>query len=71
MQHPLGHGMSDDGTLQIADLAAYLLNPWALIQYAHNQMAALVTGAFVITALGAFFALREQSLEQARIYLRH
>jgi cytochrome d ubiquinol oxidase subunit I len=71
MQHPLGHGMSEDGTLQIADLAAYLLNPWALVQYAHNQMAALVTGAFVVTALGAFFALREQSLEQARIYLRH
>jgi len=71
MQHPVGHGMSEDGTLHIADLGAYLLNPWGLVQFAHNQMAALVTGAFVVTALGAYLALRGRSPEQARLYLRH
>jgi cytochrome d ubiquinol oxidase subunit I len=71
MQHPVGYGMSEDGTLHIADMAAYLLNPWALIQFVHNQTAALVTGSFVVTAIGAFYVLRGQHVEQARLYLRH
>src|SRR5882672_11914290 len=36
MQHPVGHGMSDDGTLHIDNLGVYLSNPWALVQFAHN-----------------------------------
>ena len=41
------------------------------MQFAHNQAAALVTGTFVIAAVGAFYALRGVHLEQARLYLRH
>ena len=59
MQHPVGHVVAADGTLAIGDMRAYLLNPWALVQFAHNQAAALVTGTFVVTAVGAFYALRE------------
>ena len=66
MQHPVGHGVSSDGTLHIADLGEYLLNPWALVQFAHNQMAALVTGSFVVCAFGAFLTLRGRSADQAR-----
>ena len=58
MQHPVGHATDASGALVIADLPLYLLNEWALIQFAHNQAAALVTGTFVITAVGAFYALR-------------
>ena len=50
--------------------ALYLLNPWAWIQFAHNQMAALVTGSFVVAAVGAFYTLRGLHQEQAGIYLR-
>ena len=71
MQHPVGHGMSEDGTLHVADFGAYLLNPWALVQFAHNQLAALVTGSFVVTAVGALLVLRGKSAEQGRQYLRH
>lgn len=71
MQHPVGHGMSDDGSLHIRDLGAYLTNPWAFVQFAHNQAAALVTGSFVVAALGAFYTLRGVHLEQARLYLKH
>ncbi len=70
MQHPVGHGVAEDGTLFLADVGAYLLNPWAFVQFAHNQTAALVTGAFAITALGAFYALSKVHLAQARLYLR-
>src|SRR5438876_502046 len=70
MQHPVGHRIEADGSLGIASLGAYLLNPWAWIQFAHNQMAALVTGSFVVAAVGAFYALRGLYLVQARLYLR-
>jgi cytochrome bd ubiquinol oxidase subunit I len=71
MQHPVGHATDSSGALVIADLGAYLLNEWALIQFAHNQAAALVTGTFAITAVGAFYALRGEHTEQSRMYLRH
>jgi cytochrome d ubiquinol oxidase subunit I len=70
MQHPVGYQIEANGTLGIAKLSAYLLNPWALIQFAHNQMAAVVTGAFVVTAVGAFYALRGIHSTQAGLYLR-
>jgi len=41
------------------------------VQFAHNQAAALVTGTFAVTAVGALYALRESHRDQARIYLRH
>jgi len=71
MQHPVGHGVAADGTLVIAHMRAYLFNEWAFVQFAHNQTAALVTGTFAITAVGAFYTLRGTHVEQARLYLRH
>src|SRR5262245_21999394 len=70
MQHPAGHRVESDGSLVIANLGAYLLNPWAWVQFSHNQTAALVTGSFVVAALGAFYTLRGIHLVQARLYLR-
>ena len=69
MQHPTGHQVTSAGTLVIGDLAAYLTNPWALVLFAHNQAAALVTGAFVVAAVGAFYALRGDHADQARLYV--
>jgi cytochrome bd ubiquinol oxidase subunit I len=71
MQHPVGHGIAADGTLVIADLGVYLLNEWAFVQFAHNQAAALVTGTFVVAAVGAFYLLRNEHHDQAQLYLRH
>jgi cytochrome d ubiquinol oxidase subunit I len=70
MQHPVGYSIQADGSLGIDSLSAYLLNRWAWIQFSHNQMAALVTGSFVVAALGAFYTLRGVHQEQARMYLR-
>ncbi|HEY0256473.1 MAG TPA: cytochrome ubiquinol oxidase subunit I [Candidatus Methylacidiphilales bacterium] len=71
MQHPVGYETTADGTLALGDLSVFLLNPWAWIEFAHNQFAALVTGSFAITALGAFYALRRDHLDQASLYLRN
>src|SRR5712691_2557402 len=70
MQHPVGHQIEADGSLGIASLSAYLLNPWAWVQFAHNQMAALVTGSFVVAAVGAFYTLRGLHPTQGKLYLR-
>ncbi|MFN8006144.1 MAG: cytochrome ubiquinol oxidase subunit I [Terriglobia bacterium] len=70
MQHPVGHSMSPDGTFQLARLAEFVFNPWAMRQYLHNQMAAAVTGAFVMSAVGAFWELRRQHRDAARISLQ-
>src|SRR5499433_3138939 len=70
MQHPVGYQVEAEGSLGIASLSAYLLNPWALIQFSHNQLAALVTGSFVVTAVGAFYTMRRAYPVQARIYLK-
>jgi cytochrome d ubiquinol oxidase subunit I len=70
MQHPVGYRVESGGLLGIASPRDYLLNPWALIQFSHNQMAALVTGSFVVTAVGAFYTLRRVHPSQAQLYLR-
>src|SRR5206468_9704698 len=70
MQNPVGYQIEANGSLGISSMSAYLLNPWAFVQFAHNQLAALVTGSFVVAAVGAFYALRGQHSVQARLYLR-
>jgi cytochrome d ubiquinol oxidase subunit I len=70
MQHPVGQEVRPDGSLSVASFSDYLLNPWAWVQFAHNQMAALVTGSFVVAAVGAFYALRKLHPVQSLLYLR-
>ncbi len=70
MQNPTGYRIASDGSLQIADFFAFLLNPWALVQYAHNMIATVVTASFVVAAVGAFYTLRGLHAEQAKIFLK-
>ena len=69
LQHPAGHAMDAQGNLHVADLSAFLLNPWALAQYAHTMMGALVTGGFAMAAAGAWWTLRGEHAEVARVSL--
>ena len=70
MQHPVGFERLADGTFQLTDLAAFLFNRWALVQFVHNQAASVVTAAFVVAAVAAYWLLRGVHLEQARLNLR-
>jgi cytochrome d ubiquinol oxidase subunit I len=70
MQYPVGHRIAADGSYQVADLAAFVFSPWALRQFAHNQVAATVTGAFVMAGVGAFWLLRGQHHAAGRVSLR-
>lgn len=70
MQHPAGHTLAADGTFRLAGLGRFVFNPWAVAQYLHNQVAAAVTGAFVMAAVGAYWTLRREHPEVARVSLR-
>lgn len=70
MQHPVGYSLGDDGVLHLASFREFLLNPWALWQYAHNMLASLVTASFVVAAVGAYWSLLQKHQAHARICLR-
>jgi len=70
MQHPTGYVQAVDGTLQLANFPAFILSGWALAEYAHNMMAALVTGSFVVAAVGAWWTLAGRHPEQSALQLK-
>jgi cytochrome d ubiquinol oxidase subunit I len=70
MQHPVGYGIDANGRLQLESLGALLLNPWAFWQYVHTMLGAVMTGAFVMAGVGAFYLLGRRHEPQARLYVR-
>jgi cytochrome d ubiquinol oxidase subunit I len=70
MQHPVAYAIATDGSLQINDYWGLLLNPWIGWQYTHNMIGAVVTAAFVMTAVGAYYLLAHRDAEHAKVFLR-
>ncbi len=63
MQHPVGYVMDASGAIHLKSFWAVLLNPYAIWQYAHTINGALLTAAFVIGSLGAFYLLSDRHRE--------
>jgi cytochrome d ubiquinol oxidase subunit I len=70
MQHPVAYRLTPNGSFELTSFWGLLMNPWAWLQYAHNMCGAVVTAAFVMSAVGAFYLLDERSTEFGRIFLR-
>ena len=70
MQHPVAYTVAQDGRLFVNSLSGLLTNPWLFWQYAHNMTATVVTAAWVMAALGAFYLLSGQHGAQARTFVR-
>lgn len=70
MQHPVGHVVAADGSVHLASIGVYLTNPWALRQYAHTMTGSVVTAAFVVAAIGAFYRLQGKHVAHAERFLR-
>jgi len=70
MQHPVAYSRLPDGSYQVSSFSGLLFNPWALLQYAHNMSGAVITGAFVMSAVGAFYLLNRRFEEFGGIFLR-
>ena len=70
MQHPVGHGTDASGRLYVASYADYLLNKWAIIELLHALCASVVTAAFVMTSVGAFYLLSKKHAEHAKLFVK-
>ena len=70
MQHPVGYRILPNGLYEVSSFWALLGNPWAWLQYAHNMSGAVITGAFVMSAVGALYLLQRRQEEFGRIFLK-
>jgi cytochrome bd ubiquinol oxidase subunit I len=70
MQHPVAYERMTDGHFEVVSFWQMLLNPWGLLQYMHNMTGAVVTAAFVMSAVGAYYLLEGRRELYARIFLK-
>jgi cytochrome d ubiquinol oxidase subunit I len=70
MQHPVAYDIQPNGAFEITSFWGLLLNPWAILQYAHTMSAAVVTASFVMAAVGAFYLLEERFANYSHIFVR-
>lgn len=69
MQNPVGYTQLPDGSFQLADFGALFTNPWLFWQYMHNMSGAVVTGAFVMSSVGAYYVLSNKNAEYGKKFL--
>ena len=70
MQHPVAYRRFSDGSFEVTGFWGVLMNPWAWIEYAHTMSGAVITGAFVMSAVGAFYLLNGRHAEYGRVFVR-
>ena len=70
MQHPVAYRLGANGEIILTSFWGLLLNPWGLWQYAHNMSGAVITGAFVMAGIGAFYLLTGQFQAHAKTFVR-
>lgn len=70
MQHPVAYDLRPNGQFEVLSFWQLLLNPWGLLQYAHNMTGAVVTASFVMAAVGAFYLLDGKHAIYGRIFTR-
>ena len=70
MQHPVAYSVLPNGAYEVTSFWGLLTNPWALLQYAHNMSGAVVTAAFVMCSVGAFYVLENRFSGHGKIFLQ-
>lgn len=70
MQHPVAYRLLPNGVYEVTSFWGLMMNPWAWLQYAHNMCGAVVTAAFVMSAVGAFYLLQGREDDYGRIFLK-
>jgi cytochrome bd ubiquinol oxidase subunit I len=70
MQHPVAYSVLPNGSFEVTSFWRLLMNPWALLQYAHNMSGAVITGAFVMCSVGAFYVLENRFSEHGKLFVR-
>ena len=69
MQHPVGYTLLPSGGLDISNYWDVLFNSWITPQYFHTMGGAVITGAFVMAGLGAYYLLLQKHEPYARLFV--
>ena len=69
MQHPAGYVVGPQGQLALSSLGGLLGNPWLAWQYPHTMVGAVVTGAFAVAAIGAYYLLMHRHESYGRTFV--
>lgn len=70
MQHPVGYVRDENGVFHLQSLGALFTNPWFPWMYLHTVTGTIVTGAFVMASIGAFYVLRGHHEEHGRLFVK-
>ncbi len=70
MQHPVGYRLGPNGEIILSSFAGLMFNPWTWWQYAHNMTGAVVTSAFVMAGVGAYYLLSRTNEQYGRVFVR-
>jgi cytochrome d ubiquinol oxidase subunit I len=70
MQHPVGYALGPNGQFQLSSFWALVLNPWALWQYSHTMLGAVITVSFTMASVGAFYLLSRTYEDCGRLFIR-
>jgi len=68
MQHPVGYTIAGN-QLHLTNYWAVLTNSWIVAQYMHTMSGAVITGAFVMAGLGAYYLLAGQHRDYGRMFV--
>jgi len=69
MQYPTGYRLGADGKIILDSFSEYLLNPWTFWMYPHTMIGTVITGAFLVSAIGAFYLLTGQHVRYGRTFV--
>jgi cytochrome d ubiquinol oxidase subunit I len=70
MQHPVAYHQLPNGVFEVSSFWPLMLNPCAWLEYMHNESAAVVTGSFVMSAVGALYVLQRRDSNCGRTFLK-
>jgi cytochrome d ubiquinol oxidase subunit I len=70
MQHPVAYTIAPDGSAQLISFWGLICNPWVFWQYLHTMSGAVITGAFVMSAVGAYYLLTDRNAEYGKMFVR-
>lgn len=70
MQHPVGYTVGPDGKIALESFRALIFNPWTFWMYFHNMIGSVVTAAFVMTSIGAYYLLSRRHEEYGRTFVK-
>ena len=70
MQHPVGYEVLENGKFVLTNFSALFTNVWLWPSYLHNQAASMVTSAFVVAGIGAFYILLNKNVSYGKLFLK-